>query len=105
MMYNLDCKECNNERYLVVPSSWDDDIPMRVECEHCRVEDMLLNTLVGDASKLLVGASIERLAVIVADSLVSRYCIDKQMMAHLENLVHTKNINEILNVAGVYLAH
>jgi len=105
MMYSLDCKECNNERYLIVPSSWDDDIPMRVECEHCRVEDMLLNTLVGNASKLLVGASIERLAVIIADSLVSRYCNDKQMMTHLENLVHCKNHNEILLLAGVYLAN
>ena len=32
MTYNFECDVCNGERYRIVPSAWDDDLPMRVEC-------------------------------------------------------------------------
>ena len=104
MFRNINCNTCNNDRYKIVPSSWDDDVPMRVECTDCKVNDMVLSQMAMQMSELLAKASREKLAWILSEALISKHCNDEQVLQYIEGLLHTKNNAELVTFAEVYLS-
>ncbi len=104
MTYNFECEVCNAERYKIVQSSWDDDVPMRVECDECRVNSILLTTMSYQLTKLLTSASIESLAAIISVAFVERNCNDMDVLNRVENMIHTKDHKNALSVMGAYLS-
>ena len=103
MTYNFECEVCNGERYKVVASSWDDDVPMRVECDECRVNDILLNRMSYEMSMLLTKASIQRLSSVLSAAFVGRNCNDMEVLNRVQDLMVSKDHNAILDLMGVYL--
>tara|TARA_R100001509_G_scaffold121986_1_gene75896 strand:+ start:366 stop:680 length:315 start_codon:yes stop_codon:yes gene_type:complete len=104
MTYNFECDVCNGERYRIVPSAWDDDLPMRVECDECRVNSMLLTNMSYQLTKLLTNASIESLAAMISVAFVERNCNDMDVLNRVENMIQTKDHKSALSVMGAYLS-
>ena len=84
--------------------AWDDDLPMRVECDECRVNSMLLTNMSYQLTKLLTNASIESLASMISVAFVERNCNDMDVLSRVENMIQTKDHKSALSVMGVYLS-
>jgi len=76
---------------------------MRVECNECRVNDILLNRMSYEMSMLLTKASIQRLSSVLSAAFVGRNCNDMEVLNRAQDLMVSKDHNAILDLMGVYL--
>jgi|TARA_R100000030_G_scaffold2255_1_gene1840 hypothetical protein len=98
-MPNKECKQCKGKGwYEVLNIGY--DIVESAECVDCMVEDMFKQEIEMNLAKMLSNVSKERLATIVA-SLIVKTVDDNpnDNLSRLENIIHTKNTLEALQIA------
>ena len=97
-----DCDKCEGNMYYLVPN-YQHDVMERVECIDCMLEIQYKDDIKVRLSKLLVNASHEKLAQLVAEMTVNG--VDKSPTTNIsrfETTILTKNLAEALMLAAIY---
>lgn len=96
----MNCKECNGAGWVEVPNYHLDCMEWQ-QCHSCLAEEYYHKELEEGLTKLLVNASHERLAQIVATLLVRNVSRNPQdSLDRLETIIQTKNTLEAIQIAS-----
>ena len=96
------CEKCEGKLWYVVPN-YQHDVLERIECFDCLAHMQFKDHLVEQLSKMIVSASPHRLALLLSEFIVQG--ADKSEvddLGRIENIIHTKNINEAFLIGGFY---
>jgi hypothetical protein len=96
------CEKCEGKLWYVVPN-YQHDILERIECFDCLAHMRFKDHLVEELSKVIVSASPQRLALLLSEFIVQgadKNAVDD--LGRIENIIHTKNINEAFLIGGFY---
>ncbi len=96
------CEKCEGKLWYVVPN-YQHDVLERIECFDCLAHMQYKDHLVEQLSKMIVSASPQRLALLLSEFIVQgadKSAVDD--LGRIENIIHTKNINEAFLIGGFY---
>lgn len=96
------CEKCEGKLWYVVPN-YQHDVLERIDCFDCLAHMQYKDHLVEQLSKMIVSASPQRLALLLSEFIVQG--ADKSVvddLGRIENIIHTKNINEAFLIGGFY---
>ena len=97
------CEKCEGKHWYVVPN-YLHDVLERIDCFDCLAHMQHKDHLVEQLSKLIVSASPQRLALLLSEFIVNgadQSTVDD--LGRIENIIHTKNINEAFLIGGYYI--
>tara|TARA_R100000734_G_C3318582_1_gene112922 strand:+ start:4846 stop:5151 length:306 start_codon:yes stop_codon:yes gene_type:complete len=98
----MSCDKCEGKLWYLVPNH-QHDVMERIECLDCISEMQYQDDVKERLSKLLVNASHQKLAQIVAELAVNGICKDdNDNITRFETVIATKNLAEALMLATVY---
>jgi hypothetical protein len=96
------CEKCEGKLYYLVPN-YQHDTMERVECFDCMIEMQYNDDIKERLTKLLVTASPQRLAQLVAEIAVNGVNKDNHMSLNgFETIIATKNLEQALVIARIY---
>ena len=97
-----DCDKCEGNLYYLVPN-YQHDVMERIECWDCISEMQYQDDVKERLTKLLVTASPQRLAQLVADLAVNGIVKDSNNnISRFETIIATKNLEQALVMASIY---
>ncbi len=100
-MANEDCERCEGKGFYIVPN-YQHEVLERIECEPCMFDEHERWHIAEELSKVLVNASIQKLAQIVAELVVNGHAKTNKEYSKLYTIIQTKNIQEALVLGDVY---
>mgnify|MGYP003625951220 FL=1 len=98
----MDCNKCEGKLYYLIPNYQHDTLE-RIECIDCISEMQYQDDIKERLTKLLVTASPQRLAQIVAEVAVNGIIKDvNSNLTRYETIIATKNLSQALMLANIY---
>jgi hypothetical protein len=97
-----ECNKCEGNLYYLVPN-YQHDTMERIDCLDCISEMQYADDIKGRLTKLLVTASPQRLAQLVAEVAVNGIIKDSNSnITRYETIIATKNLEQALVMASIY---